>query len=620
MQEFFFLQTFKRRNKTVNTYEKKKINDKNKASSKIYNKNPSCKFKKEIFLNNWFFLIITELLCTQKVQVGNIPKKQKDKNDFSTDLHFLRFRLSIDDGCFIYGNQSIEMQPWQIVDFEGCKYYAFLPTEQMSKVMKVEIKESESTAAHDSVESNQENDDDDDDDDIDDTTEMYLDAEFEKQIKATQQQLKQEIIEENEIDEMNEMNEVNQDDDDDYDSENLNYEEVVIMHGDEIENDFEELEEEEEEVEAASPSSRPFSPNYSNIQIKNEELSNDDPDDVTIIYNQGIKLYVCLKCDFCFTHLEVYQRHMSSIHPEEQEFKCDVCEKLFNDLESLKEHANTEHKSKEEPLKENLDTINYNCHFCSYKSTNRSTLNSHVSRKHSTSRKIARMRNNTKNSAATQLELSCDICDFKCPNKRRLKEHLERKHADDYKYECNECGKKFKVKGDMRLHVRFKHKEGPIVCDVCGKTCSNSNSLYVHQKWAHFKPKFECEICHRRMVSQENLDQHILLQHERRESFVCEECGKSFNENHRLKQHMMTHTGDRPYDCHVCGKAFARRTSFRQHLLIHTGKRPYICDICGKAFTQKPGLICHRKSHPGVHPPLPVVHIEHIINDFMKKE
>jgi len=83
---------------------------------------------------------------------------------------------------------------------------------------------------------------------------------------------------------------------------------------------------------------------------------------------------------------------------------------------------------------------------------------------------------------------------------------------------------------------------------------------------------------------------------------------------------MMTHTGDRPYDCHICGKAFARRTAFRQHLLIHTGKRPYICDICGKAFTQKPGLICHRKSHPGEHPPLPVVHIDHILNDFMKKE
>ncbi|XP_051170853.1 zinc finger protein 436-like isoform X6 [Leptopilina boulardi] len=524
--------------------------------------------------------------------------------------------VSIEDGCFIYGNESIEMQPWQIVDFEGCKYYAFLPTEQVSKIMKVEIKENESITAHESAESIQDNNDDDDDDndDIDDTTEMYLDAEFEKQIKATQQQLKQEI----EIDDID--NDDDDDDDDvDYevDSENLNYEEVVIMHDDEIENNFEELEEEEDEIEEEEEEiEEALSPNLNNVKIKIEDLSNEDPEDVTIIYNQGMKLYVCRKCDFCFTHLDVYQRHMNSTHFEGEEFKCDICDQVFTGLTELKEHANHEHKTKEN--KENVDASYYNCNFCTYKSTNRSTLNSHVSRKHSSSRKSAKL-SNSKN-GTQQIELSCDICDFKCPNKRRLKEHLERRHADDYKYECNECGKKFKVKGDMRLHVRFKHKEGPIVCDVCGKTCSNSNSLYVHQKWAHFKPKYECEICHRRMVSQENLDQHILLQHERRESFVCEECGKSFNENHRLKQHMMTHTGDRPYDCHVCGKAFARRTSFRQHLLIHTGKRPYICDICGKAFTQKPGLICHRKSHPGVHPPLPVVHIEHIINDFMKKE
>lgn len=495
------------------------------------------------------------------------------------------------------------MQPWQIVDFEGCKYYAFLPTEQISKLTKMEIKESGSVTAHDSAQSIQ------DDDDIDDTTEMYLDVNIENQIKATEQRLKREIIDVEEVED-NEIEEIDDDIDYEVDSENLNYEEVVIIQSDEIDNDFEEIEEIEEEEEDEDKE-----PSLPNVPIKTEELSNDDQEEITVIDNNGMNLYVCLKCDFCFTHLDVYKKHVDSVHGEsQQKFKCDICNKNFDDIASLKLHAN-EHKEKEN--KENLGTVVYNCNYCSYKSTNKSTLQSHTSRKHSLNRKS---RVNTTKNGGNPVELSCDVCDFKCPNKRRLKEHLERRHADDYKYECNECGKKFKVKGDMRLHVRFKHKEGPIVCDVCGKTCSNSNSLYVHQKWAHFKPKFECEICHRRMVSQENLDQHILLQHERRESFVCEECGKSFNENHRLKQHMMTHTGDRPYDCHVCGKAFARRTSFRQHLLIHTGKRPYICDICGKAFTQKPGLICHRKSHPGVHPPLPVVHIEHIINDFMKKD
>ncbi|KYM82488.1 Zinc finger protein 91 [Atta colombica] len=290
---------------------------------------------------------------------------------------------------------------------------------------------------------------------------------------------------------------------------------------------------------------------------------------------------------------------------ETKVYTCDKCNISFPMMKMLKFHWDLMHK-------QDKDIITFTCSFCTFESTNKSTFYSHINRKHSTNRVIKRRKK--------PQEYLCNFCGFESPNRRRLKEHLDRKHGSEYKYDCEHCGKKFKVKSDMRLHVRFKHMEDPVVCDICNKTCSNTNSLYVHKKWAHFKPKYKCEICNRRLVTQENLDQHIFLQHESRKSFTCEECGKSFNDNHRLKQHMMTHTGDRPYDCHICGKAFARRTAYRQHLLLHTGKRPYICDICGKAFAQKPGLICHRKCHPGEHPPLPVVHIDHILNDFMKKK
>ncbi|XP_076380729.1 uncharacterized protein LOC117224805 isoform X7 [Megalopta genalis] len=435
-----------------------------------------------------------------------------------------------EDGRFIYGKESIPMQPWQIVDVEGCLYYAFLPANQPAKF-----------------------------------------PEQEKLLVARSPK------------------------------------ETSKSNADESEEPF---------MIPAEEDLPRYTEDLDKVKIKTE-----DTDDVSSVndeqHNDDNKVYACEECNICFPVVQMLKRHRNAVHDQAQRYKCKVCFKICRSLVAFKMHVALEHKTEEQELKDE-SSLTYACDFCSYESTNKSTLHSHISRKHSTKR-IGRRKNSYRYAAEPE-EYSCDVCEFKCQNRRRLKEHLERKHASEYKYDCEYCGKKFKVKGDMRLHVRFKHKEGPIVCDVCGKTCSNSNSLYVHQKWAHFKPKYECEICKRRMVTQENLDQHILLQHERRESFVCEECGKSFTENHRLKQHMMTHTGDRPYDCHICGKAFARRTAYRQHLLIHTGKRPYICDICGKTFTQKPGLICHRKSHPGVHPPLPVVHIEHILSDFMKKE
>lgn len=282
------------------------------------------------------------------------------------------------------------------------------------------------------------------------------------------------------------------------------------------------------------------------------------------------------------------------------EIRCDLCDFTCTKKRTLYSHKR---RHKEDEV--------YACNECLFKTCKKSSLYSHIKRKHKEPRAC--------DGDAQQPELfHCSQCDYKNKNKYELKVHVARKHSDDFKFSCETCGKKFKVKGDLTNHIRFSHREQPVICDVCGKTCLNSNSLYVHQKFAHYKAKYECQVCKRRMVSQENLNEHMLRQHERRENVVCEECGKTFSRNSRLKVHMRIHTGDKPYSCTVCNKAFARRTALKQHLLIHTGVRPYVCDICGKAFTQKPGLISHRKSHPGSHPPLPRVLIDHILNDVMK--
>ncbi|XP_011502104.1 PREDICTED: zinc finger protein 32-like [Ceratosolen solmsi marchali] len=331
-------------------------------------------------------------------------------------------------------------------------------------------------------------------------------------------------------------------------------------------------------------------------------------------------MFACHACSYETLSRMGLKRHISikhnksrrDINAKENYHECEQC-----DFKCLNGKTMDWHKRQHSaPPNAEDDGNSYFCNDCDFSTWTKGQLYLHIKRKHRDAE------GNSRENEPEQPDhlFACEQCDYTSKNKHVMKVHVIRKHTNDYNHECEICGKKYKIKADLTNHIRFQHREQPIICDVCGKTCRNSNLLYLHQKFAHYKPEFECPTCHRRMVSQANLDDHILKQHEQREDAVCEECGKKFTKQARLKIHMRIHTGVKPYTCKVCLKAFARRNGLRQHLLIHTGQRPYICDICGKSFTQKTGLICHRKSHPGSHPPLPRVTIDHVLSDLLNEE
>ncbi|CAN6543091.1 unnamed protein product [Malus baccata var. baccata] len=124
-------------------------------------------------------------------------------------------------------------------------------------------------------------------------------------------------------------------------------------------------------------------------------------------------------------------------------------------------------------------------------------------------------------------------------------------------------------------------KEGPIVrdirrhyCDYCG-ICRSKKSLIASHILSHHKEEIEmADGDGGGEVGEEN-------------SNTCEECGTTFKKPAHLKQHLQSHSLERPYICSVddCHSSYRRKDHLTRHLLQHQGKL-FKCPVenCNREF------------------------------------
>ena len=253
------------------------------------------------------------------------------------------------------------------------------------------------------------------------------------------------------------------------------------------------------------------------------------------------KVYNCDQCTFIAKDKLRLKEHHDTTHSKKKyrEYTCDYCEKVFkHEHPKAIRHAKRPHDHK--------------CEKCDKAFIYSNQLKKHIKATHPRSHK-------------------CEKCDKAFIYNIQLKKHIKANHP---------------IIQEPKLYT--KTKDGRYSCINCNKQFCSSNSAIRHYRKEHLDIFYDCTHCNYSSKDKNHLKNHIKIHHSGNK-FTCKYCQHTFLQEYSHKEHL---TKAHNFECSQCDKAFVRNDQLQLHIKIdHEGKETsHHCKICNK-------MVLHLKEH-----------------------
>lgn len=112
-------------------------------------------------------------------------------------------------------------------------------------------------------------------------------------------------------------------------------------------------------------------------------------------------------------------------------------------------------------------------------------------------------------------------------------------HEQQRNFKCQQCGKAFGEKAQLKKHKRVHSLVKEVT--YCTKCKQNFPNIKQHYEEIHSNLKYLCQSCFKRFKKIRDLEIHIKTKHSTFRSYFCDYCCKGFAEKFQIERHLKLH-------------------------------------------------------------------------------